>query len=141
MTISLINCWYQVNSWKNLWKLWNGPICRNKSGSFPLLNVAGYWQSSNTETCVKKLSQILANNIDNRGREIGLRIYVRYCSLAIKRSSLIVLKVFKKFISIAPPYPFWSRIFFHLSINDSNACPVLKPFLYQHIKRDKNWST
>ena len=27
----------------------------------------------------KKLSQILANNIDNVGRGIGLRIYLRYC--------------------------------------------------------------
>ena len=41
--------------------------------------MAVYWQSSDTETCVKKLSQILANNIDNVGRGIGLRIYVRYC--------------------------------------------------------------
>ena len=45
----------------------------------PLLNVAAYWQSSDTKTCVKKLSLILANNIDNGGREIVLRIYVRYC--------------------------------------------------------------
>ena len=29
--------------------------------------------------CVKKLSQVLANNIDNGRRGIGLRIYVRYC--------------------------------------------------------------
>ena len=29
-----------------------------------------------------KLSQILANNIDNVGRVIGLRIYVRYCRSA-----------------------------------------------------------
>ena len=36
---------------------------------------------SDIETCVKKLSQILANNIDNGGRGIGLRIYVRYCRL------------------------------------------------------------
>ena len=78
-TISHINVWDQVNSWKNLWKFWNGPLCRNKSGPSPLLNVAVYWQSSDTETCVKKLSQILANNIDNGGRGIGLRIYVRYC--------------------------------------------------------------
>ena len=42
--------------------------------------IAVYWQSSDTKTCVKKLSQILANNIDNGGRGIGLRIYVRYCS-------------------------------------------------------------
>ena len=38
---------------------------------------------SDTETCVKKLSQILANNIDNGGRGIGLRIYVRYCRLSL----------------------------------------------------------
>ena len=34
-TISHINYWDQVNSWKNLWKFWNGPLCRNKSGSSP----------------------------------------------------------------------------------------------------------
>ena len=62
------------NSSKNLWKLWNGPLCWNKSGPSPLLNVAVSWQSSNTETCVKKLSQILAKNIHNAGRGIGLRI-------------------------------------------------------------------
>ena len=45
----------------------------------PLLNVAVYWQSSDTETCVKKLPQILANNIDNGGKGIGLRTYLRYC--------------------------------------------------------------
>ena len=44
-----------------------------------LLNVATYWQSSNTEACAKKLSQMLAKNIDNGGRGVGLRIYVRYC--------------------------------------------------------------
>ena len=55
-------------------------LFRNKSGPSPLLNVAVYWQSSDTETCVKKMSQILANNIDNGKRGIGLGIYVRYCS-------------------------------------------------------------
>ena len=44
--------------------------CKNKSDPFPLLNVAVYWQSSNTEACAKKLSQILANNIDNGGRRL-----------------------------------------------------------------------
>ena len=78
VTISHINCWDQVNSWKNLWELCNDPIWRNKSGSFPLLNVAAYWKSSNTEARAKTLCQILANNIDNGGKEIGLRIYVRY---------------------------------------------------------------
>ena len=68
-TISHINYLDQVNSWKNLWKFWNGPVCRNKSGPSPLLNVAGYWKSSNTEACVQKLSQILASNIDHEGDE------------------------------------------------------------------------
>ena len=86
-TISHINYWDQLNSWKNFWKFWNGLLCRNKSGPSPLLNVAVYWQSSNTEACAKKLSQIIANNIDNGGREIGLRIYVRYC--------IIVTRLFK----------------------------------------------
>ena len=40
VTISHINYWDQVSSWKNFWKFCNGPLCRNKSGSFPLLNVA-----------------------------------------------------------------------------------------------------
>ena len=42
-------------------------------------SILGYWKSSNTKACAKKLSQILVNNIDNGGRGIGLRIYVRYC--------------------------------------------------------------
>ena len=80
VTISHINYWDQLNSRKNIWKFWNGPLCRNKSGPFPLLNIAVYWQSSNIEACSKKLSQKLGNNIDSGGRGIGLRIYVRYCS-------------------------------------------------------------
>ena len=39
----------QVNSWKNFWKFWNGSLCRTKSASSPLPNVAIYWHSSNTE--------------------------------------------------------------------------------------------
>ena len=66
-TISHINYWDQVNSWKNLWKLWNGPFCRNKSGPSSLLNVTGYWKNSNTKAWFKKLSQILANNIYHGG--------------------------------------------------------------------------
>ena len=62
---------------ENLWKFWNGPLCENKSGPFPLLNIAAYWQSSSTKACAEKLSQILANNIDNKGKGIGLKIYVR----------------------------------------------------------------
>ena len=45
----------------------------------PLINVAAYCKTSNNEACTKKLSQILANNIDIGGKMIGLRIYVRYC--------------------------------------------------------------
>ena len=45
----------------------------------PYSMFAAYRQSSNNEFCAKKLSQIFANNIDNGGRGIGLRICVRYC--------------------------------------------------------------
>ena len=31
VTISHINCWVQLNSCKNVWKFWNGLLCRNKS--------------------------------------------------------------------------------------------------------------
>ena len=78
-TTSHINYWDQLNSFKNFWKFWNGPHCRNKSGPSPLLKVAAYWQSSNTEACAKKLSQILANNIDNVVGWIDLIINVRCC--------------------------------------------------------------
>ena len=54
--ISQLNYWYQVNSWKNLWKFRNGPLCRNKSGPFSLLNVAGYWKSIVGPIFVKKLN-------------------------------------------------------------------------------------
>ena len=68
VTISQINYWDQLNSWKDFWKFWSGPLCRNKSGPSPLLNVVVYWQKSKTEACAKKLSQILANNIENGRR-------------------------------------------------------------------------
>ena len=81
VSISHINYSDQVNSWKNLSKFWNdGPLCRNKLGLFPLLNVATYCRISNTEVCTKEMFQILANNIDNGERGIGFRNYVRYCS-------------------------------------------------------------
>ena len=44
----------------------------------PLLTVAPYWKSSYIEACAKKLSQTLANNIDNGGKGIGLGIHVMY---------------------------------------------------------------
>ena len=85
VAISHINYWGQVNSWKNLWKFWNGPLCRNKSGPFPLLNIAGYCKSRNTKACAKKLSQILTNNIDHGGSGISLRIYVTYCRSLLRK--------------------------------------------------------
>ena len=45
-TVFHINYGDHVNSWKNLRKLWNSPLCRNKSGPFRQLNVAIYWKSS-----------------------------------------------------------------------------------------------
>ena len=77
--ISYINYWDQVTSWKTFWKFWNGPLCRNKSLPLLLLNFAALWQSSNTVACAKKLSQILASNIGNGGRETEIRIYVNIC--------------------------------------------------------------
>ena len=35
VTISHVNYRDQLNSWKNLWKFCNGPLCRNKSGPSP----------------------------------------------------------------------------------------------------------
>ena len=62
-----MNYLHQVSSSKNLWKLWNGPLLRNIPGLFCILSVAVYCKSSNIDAYVKKLSQILANNIRNRG--------------------------------------------------------------------------
>ena len=70
-----------LENYAKLRKFLNVPLCGNKPGPFPLLIVAAYWQNCDTEPCAKKLSQILANNIDNGARGIGFRIYVRYCRL------------------------------------------------------------
>ena len=56
VTISHINYLDQVHSRKNLWKFWNGPLCRYKSGPSPLLNVAPYQhrclcQETVSDTC------------------------------------------------------------------------------------------
>ena len=85
VTISHINYWDQRIPWKNLWKFWNSSLCGNKSGPSPVLNVSVYWKNSNTEASVKKLSQIFANNIDNEGKGVDLRIYLRYCWSIIGR--------------------------------------------------------
>ena len=80
VTIFDISYWDQVNFRKTFCKFCNGLFSRHKTGSSRLLNVASYWKSSNAKACAKKLSQILANNIGNGWREIGLRIYVRSSS-------------------------------------------------------------
>ena len=67
VTISHINYWDQANSWKNFWKFWNGSLCRNKPGPYPATQFCSNWKSSNTNARGKKLSQILANNIDKGG--------------------------------------------------------------------------
>ena len=76
VAISHINYWDQINSWKNLWKFWNGLLC----SPLPLLTVAGYWKSSNTEACVwETVSDTCKQHWSWGGGGIGLRIYVRYC--------------------------------------------------------------
>ena len=64
---------------EKLWKFLNGELCANTSGPSTLLNVAVYCKSSNAISCAKRLPQILANNSDNEGKDVGLRIYMRYC--------------------------------------------------------------
>ena len=39
VTISHINYLDQLNSWNNFLKFWNGLLCRNKSGPYPLHNL------------------------------------------------------------------------------------------------------
>ena len=74
------------------------PRCRNKLVPHPLLNAAVNSQSSNAKACPKKLSQILADNIDNGGRGIGLRIHVRYCRYSgINQPLSIIHEIFKSF--------------------------------------------
>ena len=67
-------------------KLWNGTLYRNKLDPFSILSVAGCLERSNAEACKKKLSQILAKNIDNGATGVGLRIYLRYCGLLSPKS-------------------------------------------------------
>ena len=114
--ISHINYWDELNSWKNFWRFWNGPLCRNKSGPSPLLNVVVYWQSSKAETCAKKLSQILANKIDNGGAGLVSKfmrgiVVPKICHLfgktLIKLSSLCAFKKAIKLAWIIPSHGLW----------------------------------
>ena len=82
-TISYINYWDQFNSWKNFWKFWNGPICRNKSGPYPysMLLYIGRVATSKLvpRNCLTYFQTTLIMRGGGWGRGIGLRIYVRYC--------------------------------------------------------------
>ena len=71
LAISHKNYLHQVNSWKNFWKFWDDPLCRNKSGSYPPHR--GLRQETASDTA--------ANSIDNMERGIGLRICVKYYGL------------------------------------------------------------
>ena len=55
-------------------------------------NAASYWKNSNTEVSVKKLSKILANNIDT-GEGFGLRIYVRCRRLLARMNMCLYLNI------------------------------------------------
>ena len=115
---------------ENLWKFWNGPLWRNKSGPFSPLNVAGYWKSSNTKACAKKLSLILANNIDHGGKGVGFRIYVRYCLKNWMKNKKGLEKTWH-FFSLSPL--FWMY----------GICQMvlwLIGLLLDHFDPQKNWS-
>ena len=135
-----INYRDEVNSQKNSWKFWNGPLCRNKSGPFPQLDVAAYWQNWNTKSCTKKLSRILAKNIDNGGREICLRIYVHYCR---RTSAEKVLrdKVFN--IAKNPRYNGYQRglaLTVYKFLNKKTSGVLLKMKLYKMKNQLKNYT-
>ena len=51
----------------------------------PLLNVVAHRKSSNTKAYAKNVSQILANNTNNGGKRISLRICVKYCSFRFNK--------------------------------------------------------
>ena len=62
----------------------------------PNNNVAAYWKISNAKACVKKLSQIFANNIDNGGGALvlGFMWNIIVCPSIAKKDT-----TFRSFIS------------------------------------------
>ena len=84
--------------------------------------VAAYWKSSNTECWTTKLSQILANNIDTWGEEVGLRIYVRYCRRKGKnvRNEKLMKNFMKKTPVILGHKIFFYSIWFHINWSMEN---------------------
>ena len=85
-TISHINYWDQLNSWKTSWKLWNGLLCIRPPPPTPYF-------STNTEAFAKKLPQLLTIKTDNRGSRIGLKFYVSYCIIKKKFGFQVYNKV------------------------------------------------
>ena len=75
-TISHINYWGQVNSWKNLWKFWNCLLCRNKLGSSPYSVLQHKIRVATSKLLPRNC---LRSNNDNWGNEDDLRTYVSYC--------------------------------------------------------------
>ena len=116
-TITRINYWDQLNSWKNHWKFWNCPLWRNKSGPSSLLNVAVYWQSSSTEACARKLSQILANDIDNGGRGL-VSEFMRYSRYACPGSSYLGQGYKFAIFNLKLPWRLSKQIFLNFKIHD-----------------------
>ena len=127
-TISHINYWGKVNFWKDLRKFWNGLLCRNKSGPFPLLNVAAYWNTSNPEDCAKKLFQILVNNIAHAE-------FMRGIVVLIGKNKMTYCKTFLSLTRKTPflCFPFLTSVtLFHTfsSKNCSYVCIHLNLFKY-----------
>ena len=54
---------------------------QKKCQALPLLNVAAYWKSSNTDVCARRLSQILTNNIDNEGKSTAQNLCEVFAAL------------------------------------------------------------
>ena len=89
------------------------------------------WKSSNTEACANRLSQILANSIDNGERGIGLRIYVRYCRCWIRLSILKCRVITLQFVIFNPWKVPWKWIAFY-----QNSFVLSPGLLYHLIRRD-----
>ena len=81
VTISHINYRDQVNSWKNLWKFWNGPLCRNKSGPSPYSMLQDIGRVATLNLVPRNCLKYLQTTLIMGGGGIGVRIYVRYCGL------------------------------------------------------------
>ena len=128
--VSHINYWDQVNSWKISWNSGIVHFCRNKLGPSPLLNVAQYWKSSNTEACAKKLSQILANNID-----IGVGGLVSEFMLGIVQKNEWKIKS-----GLEKPSIFFSLNSLFLMFSICQMVLWLIGLLLDHFDPLKNWS-